>query len=368
MLRSFQKISAIDPGFNAGGVLTVSVSTTGTRYKEHARRLEFYRQLFDRVRALPGVQSAGAINHLPLLGDVWTNGVAVEGRPETRPERIPSAVMRASCPGYFAALGIHLLQGRDFDEHDDPNAPGVAIINQTMARRLWPGESPLGKRVNWQGRTGAWLTVVGVIRDVRQWDWASEPANEMYRPLAQDAGWRAMSLVIRTSQEPLALAGAVQNQIWSLDKDLPVSHVTSMERVVSSATWQTRFWMSLLAGFAGIALLLAAVGVYGVVSYAIGQRTREIGIRMALGAHRRNVLGLVLRQSAAIAFVGALAGAAGAFALTHLMTRLLYEVSATDPAVFAIVAVLLTVVALTAAAVPAWRAARIDPVEALRYQ
>jgi len=261
-----------------------------------------------------------------------------------------------------------LLQGRDFDDHDDPNAPGVAIINQTMARRLWPGENPLGRRVNWLGRSGAWLTVVGVIRDVRQWDWASEPANELYRPLTQDAGWRAMSLVIRTSQDPLALAGAVQNQIWSLDKDLPVSHVTSMERVVSNATWQPRFWMSLLAGFAGIALVLAAVGVYGVVSYAIGQRTREMGIRMALGAPRRNVLGLVLRQGAAIACVGALAGAAGAFALTHLMTGLLYNVSATDPAIFAMVALLLTAVALAAAAVPAWRAARIDPMEALRYE
>jgi putative ABC transport system permease protein len=271
-------------------------------------------------------------------------------------------------PGYLPAMRIQLRAGRDFSAHDDEKAPRVALINETMARRLWPDENPIGRHVRWSRNRNDWLTVIGVIRDVRQYEWAGEIQNEMYQPLAQSPAWTSMTLVVRTAQQPLALASAVQAEIRAMDRDLPLSHVSSMEQVVANAVWQPRFWMGLLGAFAAVALVLAAVGIYGVMSYAMSRRTHEIGIRMALGARQAEVVGMVLRQGLALAGLGLLLGLAGALALTRLMRTLLYQVQAGDPLTFVGVSFLLAAVALLACYIPARRAARIDPLTALRHE
>jgi putative ABC transport system permease protein len=368
MLRSFARLTAIDPGFAARNVLTLDVSTRTPNYKDPARVAPFYRQLMERLAALPGVEAAGAINHLPLSGDIWSNSVSIEGRPDAIPSQMPHAVIRVILPGYIPAMRIHLLEGRNFEGRDDEKGARVAIVNETMARRFWPRASAIGKHVKWFGEKNDWLTVIGVIRDVRQYDWAAPTQNEIYQPLGQSPKWNSMTLTVRTAQDPMTLAGAVEREVWAMDRDLPVSHVSRMEQVVANAVWQPRFWMGLLAVFAAVALLLAAIGVYGVMSYAMSRRTHEIGIRMALGARPASVLALVLRQGIALAATGIVLGAAGALGLTRLMASLLYDVTPTDPLTFTGVAILLAAVALTACYIPARRAARMDPVVALRYE
>ncbi|MGH9667872.1 MAG: FtsX-like permease family protein, partial [Bryobacteraceae bacterium] len=375
LLRSFDKLHSLDPGFRPRNIMAAIVSVAGTGHADPALRAGFYRQLVERVQALPGVQSAAMINHLPLSGDVWSNGFTVEGRPAPVLGSMPNAVYRVALPGYFHTMGIPLIDGRDFNGHDNEISPGVAIVNRTLARRFWPGESAIGKRLRW-GSTGPWLTVVAVVHDVAQREWAAAPSNEIYVPFLQDKDylhsshgpWLGMTLVLRASSDPLPLEPVMERLVASLDKDAPVSEVETLDDVVSNALWQPRFAATLLAAFAALALLLAATGIYGVVSYTASRRSAEIGIRMALGARQRDVLLLVLRQSLTMTAAGLAAGLMGAFLVTGFLRSMLYGVSPADPPTFAPAAGLLTAVALAASLAPARRAARIDPVRALRAE
>jgi putative ABC transport system permease protein len=372
MVRSLSRLGAVDPGFDPRHVLSMRVVLTGAPYAEPERRNAFYRQALDRLAAVPGVQSAGGINHLPLAGDLWTFSFTVEGRPAPAQSDIPGAAFRVIFPGYFRAMRIPLLRGREFTYRDDAAAPRVIAINQSMAHRYWPGEDALGKRIH-LGRFDAkspWLTVAAVVKDAEQGDWGAPAGNEFYFPFAQnpDDFQHYLTLVIRTEGDPLALANAVQQQIWSLNRDLPIPDVLSMEQVVGRAVWQPRFSTSILTGFALLALVLAAVGIYGVISYSVSQRRGEIGIRMALGARPADVLRSVLGEAAVLAGTGAVAGLGAALLLTRYLKSLLYEVSATDPAVLLTAAGILTAIALAAAWLPAHRATQIDPIEALRQE
>jgi len=370
MIRSFQKLHAIDPGFNPHNVLTMAVSVAGSSHDAASGRTEFYHRLVEQVAGLPGVQSASAVNHIPLAGDQWMFTLSVEGQPPPRPGSEPRVVYRVAMPDYFRTMGIALTAGRDFNDRDRAESPRVAIINETMARRFWPGQEALGKRFRLGGAdsTSPWVTIAGIIHDARQGDWAAPPISEMYFPYFQVASPQAYTtLVIRTAADPAGLTSALQARIWALDKDLPISSLASMDDIVSSSMWQPRFSMLLLGAFAGVALVLAAVGIYGVISYSVGQRTHEIGIRMALGAQPRDVLGLVVRQGAVLATAGLLIGLAGALAITRLLASLLYGVKTTDPLTFFAVSLLLAGVALFASYVPARRASKIDPILALRH-
>ena len=381
LISSFMKLQAVDPGFDSRNVLTMDVSLAGASQYVGPSREAFYRQLTDRLTALPGVESASAINHLPLAGDWWGTPLAIEGRPLPPPGQDVNGIFRVSRPGYFRTMGIPLRAGRDFTERDTPGAPGVAIINETLARRHWPSEDPIGKRITLDdprdnARAPQWLTVIGVVKDVKQNSWTDAPANEVYVPFQMSRGFFAgttqrfasMTLVIRTSVEARTLAATARETVLSLDRNLPVSSVTTMEQVIADTLWQQRFNLRLIGLFAALALALAAVGLYGVMAYSVAQRSHEVGLRMALGAQRADVLKLIVGQGMKLALAGVALGLVASAALTRLMTRLLFEVSATDFMTYAMVALLLTAVALLACWIPAQRATKVDPMIALRCE
>jgi len=379
MIRSFFAIQSVDPGFNPHGVLSMVVSVAGSKEAEPNRRAIFYRQLLQEVRTLPGVESVGAINHLPLAGDIWGWSFAIEGRPKPRPGESPGAVYRIVMPGYFETMRLPLLRGRTITDHDDARAPGVVIINERAARAYWPGQDPLGKRITFDDdkrNPPTWLTVIGVAKDARQDDWASDPYPEAYLAALQNGDFLGdpgshiayLTLVVRTSGDPAELAPAVKKTVWQFDRNLPISEVLTMDRVVADANGQPRFEMLLLGVFAAVALLLAAVGIYGVMSYAVSRRTHEIGIRISLGASRADVLRLVVRQGMLQALAGTAAGVAGALLLSQLMAKMLYGVRPTDPLTFGGVAIVLGVTSLLATCVPARKATRIEPMVALRHE
>jgi putative ABC transport system permease protein len=376
LIRSFVKLQSVDPGFEPRNVISMVVPVTGSQFGAAERKGPFYEQLAENVAALPGVESAALVNHLPLEGDIWGLSFTIEGRPVPPPAEVPGAAYRVAAPRYFQTIGATLTHGRDFEPADSRDKPRVAIINETMARQHFAGEDPVGKRIR-LGRAdaaGPWITIVGVVRDVQQWHWA-DVNSEVYLPFAQDETFYAnpgapfsMTLVARTQGDPAAMAKALQQQVWALDPNIPVSNMVTMQQAVSNALWQPRFSMFLLGVFAAVALLLAAVGVYGVMSYAVTQRTSEIGIRVALGARRSDVLALVVRQGLVLAAAGIVLGLAGAYGLSRVMQSLLYEVSSTDAATFAAASAVLLGVALAACFLPALRASRIDPMVALRYE
>ncbi len=365
MIRSFVALQAIEPGFDSSRLISMVVSVEGTQEAEPHRKVAFYRQLLQRVRGLPNVQSASAINHLPLAGDLWGWPFAIEGRPKPRPGEAPIAVYRIVQPGYFSAMRIPLLRGRDITDQDAPSAPGVVVVNEQLAKECWPGEDPIGKRISLDGRS--W-TVVGMVQNAKQHDWAITPGKEVYLSYLQNAASTYLTLVVRTSVNPVAMAPTLQETIWSLDRNVTISEVQTMDQVVSEATATPRFNLILLGAFASVALVLAVVGIYGVMSYSVSRRTQEIGIRMALGADRANVLRLVVGQGMILVLAGASVGLVGAFGLTRLMTKLLYGVEPTDPVTFVVVPLVLGVVAFAATYIPARRATRIDPLVALRYE
>jgi len=374
LVNSFERLRAIDPGFNPDKVLTCQISLP-SKYKD-PQIVVFYQQLLERVRALPGVKAAGATMTLPLRqsgGGFW-GGLNIEGRPTATRESIPIVSFVQVTPGYLRAMGIPLLKGREFSELDNNSqSPKVAIINATLARRFFSDANPVGKRIcmGEDCSKGPWLSVIGVVGDAALESLTDPRFPQVFSPHAQgvEGGVAGnMELALRTSTDPLRLATAVANAVHGLDKDQSVAYIQTLDQVVSASLAQPRFNTLLLAAFAALALLLAAVGIYGVVSYAVVMRTREIGVRTALGATRMDVVRLVVRHGMSLALTGAAIGVAGALILARLMSSLLYGVRPSDPPTFLAVFVVLVSVALVASYIPARRATKVDPMVALRQE
>ncbi len=369
LIKSFLRLRDVNPGFNPAGTLTLELSLPASKYSDGAQIAGFYQQLLPRVEALPGVQAAGAVSVLPLSGNDESNFVGIEGHQPLPPGQALRAGRRIVNPDYFRAMGIPLKRGRPFTQADTRETERVMIINETMAHRFFaPDEDPLGKRIRTGGGSSPWLSVVGVVGDVRHGGLDRDARPEMYFPYLQ-APSRSMALVVRAAAgDPLKLAGPVRGQVLSLDKDQPIGNVMSLEQLLAESVAPRRFSMLLLGLFAAVAMILAAVGIYGVMSYSVAQRTREIGIRMALGAQAADVLRMVVGQGMVLAVIGLGVGLATALAVTRVMSSLLFEVSATDPLTFAGVSILLAVAALLACYIPARRATKVEPVVALRYE
>jgi putative ABC transport system permease protein len=370
LVKTFWKLRNVDPGFNTEHLLTMRVELPEARYKEVDQQTRFRTQALAGINSLPGVQAA-MISELPLSGDSLNHDFVIEGRPPIAPGDEPSLETRSVLGDYFHVLQIPLRAGRDFGAQDlDDKAPPVGIANETMVRQYFPNEDPLGKRVRFvRNPQVEWITIVGVVGDVKHFglDLPEQPA--LYSPYTQINAWkRWMTFAVRTQADRAAMAQAAKQQIWKVDAQLPITRVHTMDEVSAASFAARRFNMLLLTIFSGLALMLAAVGVYGVMSYAVTQRTQEIGIRMALGAQMGDVRRLVMKSGLVLAAIGVAVGLGGAFALTRLMTSLLFAVEPTDKAIFAIVSVCLVLTALIACYLPARRATKVDPLVALRYE
>jgi putative ABC transport system permease protein len=372
LIQTLYRLRGQYSGLRPESILTARTQLAGNRYKEHTQRVSFYERVLARVRALPGVVAAGYTTAVPLTRKGGSNGLSIEGR-DNGPDSNWNASHRQVSPDYFRALGIPLREGRDFREQDDERAAPVAVVNETMARQYWPGESAVGKRfkVGTPESPNPWLTIVGVVADVRQMGADAPVKAEMYVPYRQGSAYSFFyprDLVVRTSVTPGALAAAVRQAVHEVDPRQPVAGVRTLDEVLGRETAERRVGVVLLTAFAALALLLAALGIYGVLSYFVVQHTPEIGVRMALGARGADVLRLVVGKGMRLALAGVFVGLAGAAALTRLMRGLLFEVSASDPLTFCLIALLLALVALLACLVPARRATKVDPLVALRYE
>ena len=370
LIKTFWNLRSVEPGFNPDHLMTMRVELPEARYKEKDKQTRFRTQALAEINSLPGVQAA-MVSELPLSGDALDHDFLIEGRPPIAPGDEPSLQTRSVMGEYFQTLQMPLRAGRNFGPQDfDAQAPRVGIVNEVMVRQYFPNEDPFGKRVRWaRDQEVRWLTIVGVVGDVKHFglDLPEQPA--MYSPYPQADPWkRWMTFVARTQSEPAAMSQAIKQQIWKVDSQLPVSEVKTMSEVSAASFAARRFNMLLLALFAGLALMLAAVGIYGVMSYAVTQRTQEIGIRMALGARATDVLRLIIRNGMTLTLLGVVIGLGGAFALTRLLTTLLFGVKPTDTVTFVVVSALLIFVALLACYLPARRATKVDPLVALRYE
>jgi len=368
MIRSFWNLQRVDPGFDTSNALTMSVVLTPTRYPEPHQMLTYLDRALEEIRAVPGVESVGATTTIPLSGGGSTQPFTIDGRPTGAIAEQPMAQTRYITPDYFRAIGIPLRQGRFFSDQDRDNSVPVVIISEAMARRFWPGENPIGKRLtpSFHHEQGA-REIVGVVGDVKARGLDSDSSTMMYMPYKQ-AARPFMSFVVRTTSNPESLIQPVSKAIYSIDKEQALTDVRTMEQVLKASLSGQRFNMTLLLTFAGVALMLAAVGVYGVMNYTVTLRRRELGIRMALGAAKMDVLRLVLGQGLTLTLIGVGAGLISAYALTRLMASLLYGVTATDYLTFGSVSVMLIAVGLAASYVPARRATKVNPTIALRAE
>lgn len=364
LIRSFLRLQQVEPGFNSKNVLTMQIALPQPRYPGEEQQVSFFQQLLQRIEALPSVESAGTVNSLPLSGQGAGISFQIAGAPPAAPGEQLNTQYRIASPNYFSAMSIPLLRGRVFTERDDLKAPGAVIINQAMARRYFPHEDPLGKRIGFGGGP-FWCEVIGVVGDVRHYKLASEPQPEAYLSSFQDP-WRYMTLVIRTTNNSNSIIGQVRTEILAVDKDQPVYNIRPMEEVLSNSVAQPRFNLWLLGIFAVVALLLAVVGIYGVMSYLVVQRSREIGVRLALGADPKQILKLVVGQGMILTLLGVVVGLVAAFALTRTMSSLLYGVTATDPITFILVSLIMLGVAVVANLIPAHKATKVNPLVALR--
>lgn len=385
LINSFLKLRAVDPGLQPQNVLTMNVNLPRQKYSQPEQVIAFHRQLLERVAAVPGVADVGTITALPYGGS--TNGFGYTIDSPVSGDQPVSIISQQASPGFFSTLGIPLVTGRAFNEQDIDGAMAVVIISDSMAKRYWPDQDALGRRIKWGNKEfgSPWMTVVGVVGDVRMRGLDAPPKPTLYVPhlqfgepiktlagitlrdlMADDA--RSIDLVVRSASEASGLASAVRSAVWAVDPNQPVTRVKTMDQVLADTMAVQRFSTWLLASFSGIALALAAAGIFGVISYSVSRRTHEIGIRMALGANRRDVMKLVVGQGMVPALTGLGIGVAGAIALTRLMASLVFRVSVTDPVTFGVVASLLVVVAAAACFLPARRAAKVDPIEALRCE
>ncbi len=368
LMRSLLRLTSLPLGFNPQNVLTAQISLPPSSYKELENQREFFSELVQRIEALPGVTSAAVTTGLPTNGFVEATVLEVEGRPAPAAGTLASGTnavfVDQISPGFFAALRIPLLRGRLLDKRDAANAPRMLVVNEALVRRYFPNATPIGVRVKLAG--GDWWTIAGVIQDVRQ-SFAGEIEPVVFLPVEQSPT-SVMSLVIRSQVPPETLARAVREQVEAIDRNLPIYEVQTMEEVIAPQTASQKFNASLLGLFAGLAVLLAAVGIYGVMAYAVSQRTREIGIRMALGAAPERVRAMMLRQGLWLAVIGIGCGLAASLALTRLMRNLLFGIKPTDPVTFAGVSAILLIVAMAACWIPARRATRVNPTIALRYE
>jgi putative ABC transport system permease protein len=366
LLRSFSLLSQVSPGFRSENIVTAKVILPPWDYPTVAKITSLQRELLERVRTLPGVRSASLTDYLPLTGLYWTGDFSFKGRPPG--EYGVEFHKRIVGPDYFRTLGVPLKKGRFFTDADTRETQRVVLINETLARRYFPHEDPIGKQIVYgrdPGEDAVWQTIVGVVGDERLEGLDVEPRPEVFEPYTQSAT-RIARLVVRSSTDPAALFPAIQREVLTLDRNLPIYESQALEQVVSQAVARQRFLVLLMGIFAGLALVLAILGTFAMISYRVAQQTREIGIRMALGAARGQVLRMVIGRAMLLVLAGIGLGLWGAFALGRILSSLLFRVSATDPATFVAVVSSLLLVALLSSYIPAHRAARIDPVIALR--
>jgi len=368
LARSFLSLLKTNPGFNPDHVITMNIGLPAAKYKDERQRAAFYNDLVQRVKAQPGVTSAAFVNYIPLGGSNSSDAYLVEGMPQPAPGQENEGRYRVCTPDYFGTMGIPIIKGRGFTEQDRADATPVVIVNETLARKHWPGENPIGKRIRFYGplERAPWMEIVGVVEDVKH-ELNLPVMPEYYLPHAQDS-WGGMVLVARTSVEPSSLAGALRQQVWAIDKDQPVFDVKTMQEVRSASVAVYSFSSVMLAIFAVLALLLASVGIYGVMAFAVTQRTQEIGIRMALGARAADVLKLIVKHGMKLALIGTVLGLAGSWAVTRFIEKLLVGVQPTDLLTFSLVSAFLLAAAFIACYLPARRATKVDPLEALRYE
>src|SRR5215213_2650399 len=367
LLRSFNKLVAINPGFDRENVLTLRINLPRSNYSKPAQTKAFYDELVQRVKSLPGVQSAGTISHTPLSGFGMIALIQIEGHPPPNRKKDPPIGIGSVSNEYFETMKIPLLSGRHYDARDGADGQKVAIVNQAFANRFFPNADPLGKRVSFGCEEGLCRTIVGVVGNIRQESLTDEVTPEIYVPSAQFPV-NGMTLLVRTASDPLSLAPAVRREVLALDKNQPVYDVKTLAQRVNEAVAVSRSLMLLFAAFALLALVLGAVGIYGIVSYSVTQRTHEIGIRMALGARAANVLSLIMKNGLTLVLTGIVIGIGSAFGLTRFLATLLFGIEPTDSVTFVVVSAVFFVVAMVAALVPAMRATRVDPVIALRNE
>jgi predicted permease len=381
MIRSFARLMAVETGFDPTGVITMRLSLPPSKYRDLVRWTTFHDDLVRRVSAIPGVEAAGVNSAVPLEGGGSEAGVVVEGHPMIPGKADAATLFQASSPDYLRAMRIHLLRGRYFTDRDTRDAPRVVIVDESLVRKLFGGAEPIGKRISFEfhgvghgdpNPTVVWREIVGVVAHVRHYGIASEPPyGQLYAPFDQPPLYfeerrPTMALVARTSLAADPLVAAIRREVSALDPDVPVYAVQTMSAYLAQNTEQPRLSVVLLGGLAALALLLAMIGIYGVVSYNVTQRTQEIGVRMALGATRRDVLRMIVRHAGTLVGAGVIVGVLASLALGSVMRSLLFQVSPRDPLTMAAIAASLTVVAVVASVVPARRATRVDPVEALR--
>ncbi|HEU0252542.1 MAG TPA: ABC transporter permease, partial [Pyrinomonadaceae bacterium] len=368
MIQSFLRLRRVNVGLDPKGVLTLTIGLPRAKYTEAQQRAAFFKNVVDRVRAIPGVEAAAATATLPLSGGNWGRSLTVEGYPVLSVGQAPMIQHTVVTPGYFQTMGIRLLAGRDFTEADRTGAPLVTIVDERLAQKYWPNQSPLGKRVRFgpPEDNEPWHTVIGVVNVVRHQRMQEETRDSVYLP-HQQIPVGGLSIVSR-SADPKGLVGSVRREVAQIDADLPLSNIATMEEVMADSIWQPRLYAMLFAVFAGGALVLAVIGIYGVMAYIVITRTHEIGIRMALGATARDVFRLIVGRGMKLTAIGLVLGIGGAFALTRLMRGLLFNISATDPITFVLISVLLAVAAFLACYIPARRATKVDPLVALRYE
>ena len=366
LLRSFERLNSVPPGFDPDGVIAFQMTLPGAKYDDEAKAVQFWESLLARVRVLPGVQSAGAATVLGLEGRGWTGDLFVDGRAGFQGRELGH---KDITPGYFAAMGLRVLRGRDLTDTDTAGAPPVAVVNDAFVRAYFAGEEPLGKRIGYS-RTmplNAWRTIVGIVADEKQEGLAADVLPQVYESHRQNAT-TGMTVVVRAGIPETSLVPSLRQEVRSIDPGLAIFNVRTLEEVVSTSVARERFTAGLVALFAGLALAIASIGVYGVIAYSVSRRTREIGVRVALGAERRGVLWLVTRETLALVGTGMISGFAAAAAMAYAIRGMLFQVSPADPITYAAVVAVLGGVALAATYVPARRALAVDPMTALRCE